>query len=743
VVPLKIRLFGAAVIFLFAAVPPLWAQPGKLAAGTSDRAQVLDGVRELAAPGAPGSLAVFAKSATALMTGTSDGRSPVAVVACGYLGSGRVVAFAHDGYFGLEALKVADTGILLVNALHWAAAQKRSPRVGLIDGHALQSLFEIQGASVARTTLGDNLRTYDVLVVTPYRLTPQEVPKLRSFVESGGGLLAAATGWGWQQGSRKPMSAFSGNLVLNGSGIGWTDGFAKPTTTGRFSLNNEISPFVNAATALELIASHSAARQKDFATALESVRLALAAIPAAEVAFRAKTNSILKDLRRLDLVPSREKPVRADDPLRRFAVGLETVIAQDAPVAGVKALTASRSFPGAVSAGPAKSEHTVIINTAVPGWHSLGLYAAPGDRVTVSAPRTVLALDLTIQIGSHTDQLWHLDSWERMPQIVRRFPVTEAHTNSANGLGGLIYIDVPEGAPSRKFPVSINNAVEAPFYRLGVTTNDEWQRKLRHRPGPWAELEGKKIIFTVPSSAVRNLEDPKAVLTLWDEIVTAQDSFVSLKHRDKPERIVADIQISAGYMHSGYPIMVPIDDSIKVAFSPMRIRREGAWGIFHELGHNHQRPDWTFDGTGEVTNNLIVLFIFDKVLGLPFDSGHEAIRDRNARNQRIRAFWAKGSPFHEWKSDPFLALMMYIQLYEAFGSKPFADVFAEYARLPGGEQPKSDDEKRDQWLLRMSKATGKNLGPFFRAWGVPTSDAAQASVASLTPWMPRGFSSRQ
>lgn len=297
------------------------------------------------------------------------------------------------------------------------------------------------------------------------------------------------------------------------------------------------------------------------------------------------------------------------------------------------------------------------------------------------------------------------------------------------------------GEGTVRVEVKIAGAVAAPFYRLGATTTDAWRSEKRHHPAPWAELVGKNVIFTVPSFWVRELDDPKEVLTLWDEIVAAQDAFVSLPRRERPERIVADVQISAGYMHAGYPVMVPIDDSVRSALRQGRLRREGNWGIFHELGHNHQRGDWTFDGTGEVTNNLIVLYVFDKVLGLRFDSGHEAIRDRNARNRRIRAFWAKGSPFAEWKNDPFLALMMYIQLYEAFGAEPFAKVFADYAHLPDAQRPKSDDDKRDQWMVRMSKATGKNLGPFFVNWGVPTSQHARDSIACLPAWMPPGFTS--
>ena len=46
----------------------------------------------------------------------------------------------------------------------------------------------------------------------------------------------------------------------------------------------------------------------------------------------------------------------------------------------------------------------------------------------MTVPKTALPLNLVVQIGSHTDELWDLDSWERTPQIVRRFPITQVHT---------------------------------------------------------------------------------------------------------------------------------------------------------------------------------------------------------------------------------------------------------------------------------------------------------------------------
>ena len=77
---------------------------------------------------------------------------------------------------------------------------------------------------------------------------------------------------------------------------------------------------------------------------------------------------------------------------------------------------------------------------------------------------------------------------------------------------------------------------------------------------------------------------------------------------------------------------------------------------------------------------------------------------------------------------------MYIQLQQAFGWEPFKKVFAEYRQLPQSERPKNDAEKRDQWMVRFSRAVGKDLGPFFVAWGVPVSAAARASLADLPAW---------
>jgi hypothetical protein len=158
------------------------------------------------------------------------------------------------------------------------------------------------------------------------------------------------------------------------------------------------------------------------------------------------------------------------------------------------------------------------------------------------------------------------------------------------------------------------------------------------------------------------------------------------------------------------------------------------WGFFHEMGHNHQSDDWTFAGTGEVTENLFSVYLIQTVCaqGAPM---HGAFTGEERKN-KVADYLAKGAQFSQWQGDPFLALGMYGQLWETFGWGAFKSVFAEYRDLPGDERPRSDDEKRDQWMVRFSRTVGRNLGPFFEKWGVPTSEVARESIADLPRWMP-------
>lgn len=381
----------------------------------------------------------------------------------------------------------------------------------------------------------------------------------------------------------------------------------------------------------------------------------------------------------------------------------------------------------------------IVVDPRVPGWHSTGLYAAPGEIVQVVIPHWVTGRGLRLRIGAHSDTLWELDAWQRWPSISWKTELRDAVTRFASPFGGLIYFVVPEDCKLGTFSVQITNAVNAPYYVLGKTTVNQWRDSLYSSPAPWAELECSGVILTVPTEAARRVGNPEALMLFWNRVIQAQDELAAWNagDRKRPERLVTDQQISAGYMHAGYPFMTHMDAaSVVVDKMWMCSGKQPTWGLFHELGHNHQSDDWTFDGAGEVTCNLFTRYVLEKVCNIPLE--RQEFRDDSVRDA-VRKHLRTGGSFSTWKNEPFLALMMYEQLQVGFSWDSFKEVFAIYRDLPRWQRPKNDDEKRDQWMVRFSRSVGKNLGPFFQAWAVPTSKEARASIADLPEWKPKGF----
>jgi hypothetical protein len=71
---------------------------------------------------------------------------------------------------------------------------------------------------------------------------------------------------------------------------------------------------------------------------------------------------------------------------------------------------------------------------------------------------------------------------------------------------------------------------------------------------------------------------------------------------------------------------------------------------------------------------------------------------------------------------------------EKFGWGPFTKVFIEYNELEKEEWPKGQQEINDQWVIRLSKACGMNLKPFWSTWGLPLSNSVSEELKTLPVW---------
>ncbi|TNE45791.1 MAG: hypothetical protein EP343_25615 [Deltaproteobacteria bacterium] len=713
---------------------------------TQDVAMLTQNVGTLAAPGVPGALVVFGRNAFPVAAG-KPGTVRDVVAAAAKWGQGRIVIFSHGGYLSNNDLKIGTTGQLLKNVLQWtafgASGSSQKASLGMVGSFSAETYLKQEGFSVTKLT-GDwtqQLASYPTLMINSSSLkTAQQRQSLLRYVENGGGLIMAETGWGWAQLNPKKsiVDDFSSNLLLREVGLAWSGDYISDSGTG-YDNSGKLSAYLHAQVALDLLEQHAEGKQSptaaDLAQATHTVSRAIPYLSPADKVFLPRVEALLNKYGS-SIVPSAKQPIKLQDGLKRVLLTYTWQKAMTAPADQVKPHPAASTFPGSIPPGAKRVKTTVSIDTKSHDWHSTGLYAAPGEVVTVTIPTQAANQGLSVRIGAHSDRLWGKEEWRRIPEISRVWPLIQTQTKTANAFGGLLYVVVPKNSKLGTIQVTIDNAVPAPQFVLGQTKLTDWKATLRQHPAPWAELASSKIILTVPSSVVRQLDNPDVLMKHYDKVMDASADLATIpRQRVRPERVVMDEQISAGYMHAGYPIMTHLD--VKTALTQTTdIATKGGWGIYHEIGHNHQSSHWTFSGTGEVTVNLFTLYVFETV--------HNNKQPRSniygtGRENQIKAYIKNGTQFSEWKSKPFLALIMYMQLHEAFGWSTFQKLFEEYRKAPSSQLPKNDDEKRDQWMIRFSKAVNKNLGPFFQAWGVPTSAAARQSIANLPSWMPQGF----
>jgi len=716
---------------------PAWSQSDWQ---NAEREKLLAGVETLPKNGLPGPLAIWGERAFPVVAAAAPGKPESAVCAAASFGKGRALIYGHPAYLTGEG----SAGVLLLNAVRWTS-QKQRPRIGLKNAN-LQDFFQANGlrAAVIEGPLkGKALNAFDVVIADVQDVTDEaEGQAIQSYIKRGGGFIAAMTGWAFDQTSGGKVLNLSHGLRRAFMPIGMaftteSDAFAANEVNG-FESRAELPALMNASEAINAMkrqrAGDATLSPDDIAQATSAIQLAMAAQPPEGTAFQSMVLRAFSDGE--PAVPTEEFPLtQVDHADARIRLGMETRVLALAPGNEVNAHAAATAFPGLAPDDAPRVNKDIRIDPNISGWQSTGLWVNAGDSLMVTMPAENANLGYALRIGCHTDTLYHLDSWSRAPEITRSVRLTQEITSTVSAFGGLVYIDVPSSAAGAEpFTVTIDNAIEAPLFVLGETTDEEWNRRIKTRAAPWAEFACDNLILSCPTANARKVRTPTQMMTFWQKVVEAQDDLSNqTSERKRPERIVTDVQISVGYMHSGYPVMVPTstaDDML--TFTRLKFPD---WGFYHELAHNHQRDTFTFEGAGEVTNNVIGMYCYQEVMGKDWLIGHTAI-SAEARKEFIQRIKQSDDKWQLWKSEPFLALTTYIQLVQAFGWESWRAYLYSFADESFGPVPQNDDQTRDQFLIRYSKITGKNLGPFFDFWGIPVSADAKKRVRKLEPWMP-------
>jgi len=285
----------------------------------------------------------------------------------------------------------------------------------------------------------------------------------------------------------------------------------------------------------------------------------------------------------------------------------------------------------------------------------------------------------------------------------------------------------------KTFNVGISGAIEAPLYIHGVTDLKLWQTRIRKLPAPYAELVSERMIITLPSEYIRDLDRPDQVMDLWNQMVEKCAELACIDINEyRAARITFERQIANGGLHSGYPIGAHIGKNAEEAVDVESLRKTGNWGFLHEFGHNHQHRPWLLPNTTETTCNLWSVYVSEELFGVSRNDAHRE-GNRKAREDRMVDYFKRGAPFkEEWAG--WTALESYLQIQESFGWEVYKKVFTEYNAYPQGKGPKVDQARYDEWVRKMSRACGVNLVPFYQTWGMPISPSVAGELQTLPEW---------
>ncbi|XP_019337677.1 TRPM8 channel-associated factor 2 [Alligator mississippiensis] len=655
-----------------------------------------------------------------------DSYSHQSLLAAAHYGWGRIVVIPHESYMKLPEMRA-----FILNAIYWLDAGKG----GLVGiGDDLQDLFAALNQKTIPCKLTDLTDNLSVYCCTAY--SAREAEKIHEFVAEGGGLLIGGQAWVWasRNSDQVTTSGYPGNKILHKFGLGILGKYVMASKYSAVQPDN-ISSYYHFRQALFWFQQHLQKKQAlipPYSSWLKELLQDSTAFLKISAQDNPSVSSIHKSLAELITATSlpdvsKENPIKTNS-VEAVLISLATVLYNTLPEFQTLVHVPSQNLP----AMPVSPPVTIQLNGSNEGrryFLSTGFYIPPGETATLVFPAFAITANLKVQIGCHSDNLSNTNELKRPPVVIMKFKVETERMKVSTLWGGLIYVLVPRKCTLGQISVTIEGAVQAPFFKLGETSTSDWQETIRLYPAPWAELAVDNVILTVPADSVRQIQNPETLLSIWDLSMKAVAELAAIPATfPRPERIVADVQISAGWMHAGYPVMVHLE-SVTGMTDVQSIKTKGFWGPIHELGHNQQQEGWEFPPhTTEATCNLWPVYVHETVLGIPRDKAHEALKPEK-REQRIQNYINNGAQLKGWNS--FTALETYLQLQEAFGWEAFIEIFFKYQEMP--YIPRDKALKMNLWVEMFSQQVKKNLAPFFKAWGWPIEENLSQQLADSFP----------
>lgn len=579
------------------------------------------------------------------------------------------------------------------------------------------------------------------VLIAHRRISEAEADALINYVQNGGNVIISYQAWNLPDHRSQPSQRF-----LNTVGLAWTPDW-RYGSTNAMSASDDDHHWSQVSNGLQLLQEAEAGNPPSNAPDSDGIAN-LATRHGSNVAeiqrSHALHQSLQADYQAANIrYPQNDLP---DNPWTRFLILWHS--SQLTLAANQNADPTAHDFPGSVPSSASRVSEDINFDfewsnrsdlrasRSPRNWQGTGLYAPAGENITITVPDTGV-IDgnrrLYVRVGYHSDYLGHKEHLQRAPTVSLRQQLQTGSQTINSPYGGYIMLDSSDESAAASISININGAIRAPQFVLGRDSDSDWVNTIRNLPGPWAELVSSRMGIHLPSEFIRGLTNPTALMQAWDEFVVHMNDFSGLSDQaalphtspQHPHRMVADIQISAGYLHAGYPIMGPLDNAYGRGLARINDEQgslQTGWGFWHELGHNYQQNAWKLPDTVEVTVNMWSLYMQEQYTGKNRLSGQgsynqaEALIDQNADWDQ-HSVWTK--------------LVMYDQIRLHCGWASYATLQTrarEETNYPSGQQAQND-----WFLVQMSDICNTNLSNHFEDYGITITSEAKAQAASNLP----------
>ncbi|PHH67354.1 hypothetical protein CDD81_120 [Ophiocordyceps australis] len=390
-----------------------------------------------------------------------------------------------------------------------------------------------------------------------------------------------------------------------------------------------------------------------------------------------------------------------------------------------------------------------------------GFYLPPsvGLKIRVSGVDAKGA-KLELLVGLQPSVTQRHDAWiDLIATSLQVFgPFEDGHhfISGASELQGIIYLryTYPAGQDRpRAANVTLDDSpVPFPFYRQGVTTDQEWMAMLKATRVPYAEMSGKHVIVSgLAHDARRHAERGQKqhkLLESYSRIMQAQDALSALspdapdaRDRSSPLRLmVVQCPLMERPCAFDYGVCAPEghymwDSSFKMSF----------WPVWHELGHHRELGlSLSWEGTAEASASLYGVAVarslgFDDWLNYAIFDGNawnrlsiffvqDALTDRQWANARafLDSYFITNETAPDFdRLDSYVQLFLYEQLRVAFGPDFWprmhkaarrAPIIAPTISPPAHSPQDTTNQLKHFFATQAANLAGVDLTDFFAKW---------------------------